>query len=59
MDKVEPEVDRIARTEAIAQAVADKMNATRGEIFSTWQKIGAGLVGAVAIADFVRNLVAH
>ena len=57
MDAVEPEVERMASQEKIQQAVGAALHERRGEWLTGWQKLGAAIVGAVAVADFVRGLL--
>lgn len=57
MDKVEVKVEALARADEIAGAVADKLHERRAQLFTVPQKVAAALVGAVAVADFVRGVV--
>lgn len=57
MDAIEPKVERMARADEIADAVSERLHERREVVFTVWQKVGAALVGGIAIADFVRSLV--
>lgn len=41
----------------IAEAVAEKVHRRRSFEWTIWQKLGAGLAGAIVIAESVKNLL--
>jgi hypothetical protein len=55
--RLEPRLQRLEQSDAVDRAVSEMKHELRGELFSTWQKVGAGCVGIVALADFVRGIV--
>ena len=57
MADIEPRVERMAKAQEIADAVADRMHERRGEWLTGWQKAAGGLVGLAAVADFVRGII--
>lgn len=55
LSAIEPRVNALARADEIADAVAAKMQATRRSLFTTTEKIGAAIVGALTIASLVSQ----
>lgn len=50
-------MDGIVKAEEVATAVADKLRAEKTLQLTVMQKIAAGLVAAVALADGIRGLI--
>jgi hypothetical protein len=59
LQKLEPEVERMARAEAIADAVTANLRARRGQLFSRTEKGIALLVGIGTALSVVLQLVPH
>jgi hypothetical protein len=55
LDDVEQRLNRMARADEIAEAVAAKMSATRRSLFTTGEKLGAFTVGALGVASLVSQ----
>ena len=56
LDRIEPSVEALVKQEALAEAVAQKVEALKGQLFTTTQKVGAALVGSVVVADFLTRI---
>jgi hypothetical protein len=55
LDDVEQRLNRMARADEIAEAVAAKMSATRRSLFTTGEKVGAFTVGALGVASLISQ----
>jgi hypothetical protein len=55
LDDVEQRLNRMARADEIAEAVAAKMSATRRSLFTTGEKLGAFTVGALGVASLISQ----
>lgn len=62
LDKLEPQVERLARADEVAAAVKHALTRDHGLILTRAQKLGAAFGGTVlfglAVADFVRSFFA-
>ena len=55
LSAIEPRVAALARADEIADAVAAKMTSVRRSLFTTTEKVGAFIVGAVSVAALVSQ----
>lgn len=54
---VESDVGNLTFSDKLAQALADKLEQKRRVEFTVWQKLGAFIVGAVAVAGGLKVLI--
>lgn len=54
---LEGDVERMNRSDQIADAVADRMKRERRYVLTTFQKLIVTIVGAITLADLVKGLV--
>jgi hypothetical protein len=57
LDKLEPQVARMARADEIADAVTEHIRASRRGLLSTGEKVAGLAVGAVALANLIAQFV--
>lgn len=54
---LESQVNDIKFTEALAEALAEKIDRRRDVQFTIWQKAGGGLLALVTVAGAIRSLL--
>jgi 3-hydroxyacyl-CoA dehydrogenase len=59
LTKLEPEVERMARADMIADAVTSNLRQRRGQLFSRTEKLIAAIVGLGTVASIVLQLLGH
>lgn len=57
LEDLEQRVAAMTTADEIARAVADQLQIRRATRFTLAQKLGGGLVGVIALADFVRGVL--
>lgn len=57
MAVLESKVNDLTFSDRVAEALATKLEQKRNIEFTIWQKVGAGFVGAVAIAGGIKGLL--
>lgn len=59
LEKLEPVVERIARADELAEAVAARVGRQRRVKLTRWQTIGGWVVALAAITDTVSRFLPH
>ena len=59
MADIEPQVERMAKADDIADAVTEHIQASRRGLLSTGEKLGGLAVGVAAVASVIVQLLGH